>query len=190
MHSDSLQTAVIFAGGKSSRMGQDKALLPFADVSSMAEFQYRKLQPLFQAVYLSAKTDKFDFAAPVLLDHYPDSSPMVALASLFETLDTEAVLVLSVDMPMVQAADIERMRKHYRQLSQPDILIAQSPRGLEPLFGIYRRSILPHVHTLLRSDTHRIRTLLDRVETEVLSFENSDNFANLNTPEEYHAIHP
>ena len=190
MHSDSLQTAVIFAGGKSSRMGQDKALLPFADVASMAEFQYRKLQPLFQAVYLSAKTDKFDFGAPVLLDHYPDSSPMVALASLFETLDTEAALVLSVDMPMVQAADIERMREHYQQLSQPDILIAQSPRGLEPLFGIYRRSILPHVQTLLGSDIHRIRTLLDHVETETLSFDNSDNFANLNTPEEYHAIRP
>jgi len=187
MHSDLPQTAVIFAGGKSSRMGQDKALLPFADASSMAVFQYRKLQPLFQTVYLSAKTDKFDFTAPVLLDRYPDSSPMVALASIFETLDTEAVLILSVDMPMIQTEDIEKMRKHYQQCPQPDILIAQSPRGLEPLFGIYHRSILPHIQRLLQNDIHKIRTLISCVESKILSFENSDNFANLNTPAEYHA---
>ena len=183
-----LQTAVIFAGGKSSRMGQDKALLPFGDCSSMAAFQYRKLQPLFQNVYLSAKTDKFDFEAPVLLDRYSESSPMVALASIFEILDIEAALILSVDMPLIEVSEIEKMRTYYTQQSQPDILIAQSPRGAEPLFGIYRHTVLPHVQALLGKDIHKMGALFKRVQTKQLSFAESSHFANVNTPQEYQAI--
>ena len=190
MPNNPLQTAVIFAGGKSSRMGQDKALLPFGDSSSMAALQYRKLQPLFQHVYLGAKTDKFDFGAPVLLDRYPESSPMVALASLFETLDTEAAFILSVDMPLIEISDIERMRTYYYQQSQPDILIAQSPRGAEPLFGIYRSTILSQIQALLGQDIHKMGALLERVQTKRLSFSDSGHFANINTPQEYQATHP
>ena len=185
------QTAVIFAGGKSSRMGRDKALLPFGDASSMAAFQYNKLRSLFDTVYLSAKTDKFDFDAPLIIDRYPQSSPMVALASLFETLKVDAVLILSVDMLMIDGSDIKKMCEHYRKNQpKPDILIAQSPRGIEPLFGIYRSTILPSAQRLLAQDTHRMRALLEHVNTEVLTFEKDENFANINTPEEYRAIHP
>ena len=185
------QAAVIFAGGKSSRMGRDKALLPFGDASSMAAFQYDKLRSLFDTVYLSAKTDKFDFDAPLIIDRYPQSSPMVALASLFETLEVDAVLILSVDMLMIDDSDIEKMCEHYRKnQSNPDILIAQSPRGIEPLFGIYRSTILSSVQRLLAQDTHKMRALLECVKTEVLAFEKDENFANINTLKEYRAIHP
>ena len=185
------QTAVIFAGGKSSRMGRDKALLPFGDASSMAAFQYDKLRSLFDTVYLSAKTDKFDFDAPLIIDRYPQSSPMVALASLFEILEVDAVLILSVDMLMIDGSDIEKMCEHYRKKQpKPDILIAQSPRGIEPLFGIYRSTILPSAQRLLAQDTHRMRALLEHVNTEMLTFEKDENFANINTPEEYRVIHP
>ena len=59
--SDSI--AVILAGGKSSRMQQDKALLPFGEVNSLAEFQYRRLSKIFSKVYISSKYNKFDFNA-------------------------------------------------------------------------------------------------------------------------------
>jgi len=189
MQTDTIETAVLFAGGKSSRMGEDKALLPFGDCPSMAAFQYQKLKTLFPTVYISSKTDKFDFSAPLIIDRYPESSPMVALASLFETVDAQAVFVLSVDMPLLRTEEIERLCRHY-QTQQPDILIARSPRGLEPLCGVYHRSILPHIHALLAADTHRMRALLERVRTETLTFAQSNSFTNINTPEEYRAIHP
>ena len=191
MHNKSPQTAVIFAGGKSSRMGRDKALLPFGGASSMAAFQYNKLRSLFDTVYLSTKTEKFDFDVPLIIDRYPQSSPMVALASLFETLEVDAVLILSVDMLMIDGTDIERICEHYRKNQpKPDVLVAQSPRGVEPLFGIYRNTILSNVQRLLKQDIHRMRALFERVKTEVLTFEKHENFANINTPEEYHAICP
>ena len=54
-------SAVIFAGGKSSRMGEDKSLLPFGTYTTLAEYQHAKLSKLFYKVYLSAKKNKFIF---------------------------------------------------------------------------------------------------------------------------------
>ena len=46
---------IIFAGGKSSRMGEDKALLPFGGYPTLTQFQYIKLRKNFQNIYISAK---------------------------------------------------------------------------------------------------------------------------------------
>ena len=186
-----MDSAVIFAGGKSSRMGQDKALLPFGDYTSMAELQYRKLTTLFSHVYLSSKEEKFDFEAPILQDLYPQSSPMVALASVLEQIEAEALFVLSVDMPLITETQIRKLCETYDTAqSKPDILIAQSPRGIEPLCGIYNRSILPHVKQLLDQDTHRMQSLFERVTLQTLTFKEATPFANLNTPQEYQATRP
>ncbi|HGZ69822.1 MAG TPA: molybdenum cofactor guanylyltransferase, partial [Nitratifractor sp.] len=80
-----LANAVILAGGKSSRMGSDKALLPFGGYPTLAEYQYRRLSILFENVYISTKEDKFDFEAPLILDKEKSSSPLLAAASIFET---------------------------------------------------------------------------------------------------------
>ena len=80
-------TAVVFAGGKSSRMGHDKALLPFGGYDSLSQYQYEKLQKMFNTVYVSAKDDKFDFSPQLIEDKYEQSSPLVGLISIFETID-------------------------------------------------------------------------------------------------------
>jgi len=184
-------SAVIFAGGKSSRMGRDKALLPLGSHSSMAALQYHKLRQHFDRVYLSSKDAKFDFDAPLLLDHYPEHSPMVALASVLEQTEEEALFILSVDMPRVDTPVIQQLLHSYNtDREHPAILIAKSPRGIEPLCGIYRREVLPVVQTLLHQGEHRMRSLLQAVTTATVSFESLEAFVNLNTPQEYQAIHP
>ena len=61
---------VIFAGGKSSRMGEDKALLPFAEFNTLTEFQLTRLKKIFKTVYISCK-DKtlFEFDANFIEDY-------------------------------------------------------------------------------------------------------------------------
>ena len=55
---------VILAGGKSSRMGRDKALLPFRGFDSMTEYQIDKFKNHFKKIYISTKNrDKFHFKA-------------------------------------------------------------------------------------------------------------------------------
>jgi molybdopterin-guanine dinucleotide biosynthesis protein A len=52
MNSEKFRVCVIFAGGKSSRMGEDKSLLPFGTFSSLAEYQYNRLSNIFDIVYI------------------------------------------------------------------------------------------------------------------------------------------
>jgi len=174
--------AVLFAGGKSSRMGRDKALLPFAGYPSLSEYQYRRLSNLFEEVYISAKEDKFDFPAALIRDRYEESSPLVGIASLFETLEAEAVFILSVDAPFVDASVIDALMK---KSDGADAVIARSPGGKQPLCGIYKRSVLPAAQTHIAEDDHRIGNLLKRVRTRFADFEEDALFVNLNHPHEY-----
>jgi molybdopterin-guanine dinucleotide biosynthesis protein A len=175
--------AILFAGGKSSRMGEDKALLPFGGYPTLSEFQYQKLQQWFQEVHLLAKTDKFPFEASVILDCYQESSPLVGIVSIFETLqEVESLFILSIDAPFISQEVVERLLK---QSPHSDATIAQSPQGIQPLCGIYRRSILPLAKQYLLENRHRLGTLLKEAHTEFVPFEKEALFFNLNHPHEY-----
>ncbi|MBN2825612.1 MAG: molybdenum cofactor guanylyltransferase MobA [Campylobacterales bacterium] len=174
--------AIIFAGGKSSRMGEDKSLLPFGGFETMSAFQYNKLSKIFPKVYISAKVDKFDFDAPLLLDNYPQSSPLVGIVSIFEQIEANEVFILSVDAPFVDEGVISKL---FEQKGNYDALIAQSPSGTQPLCGIYRRSILPKAKEFLANDNHKLNFLLQGVKTLFVAFNEDEKFMNLNHPHEY-----
>jgi molybdopterin-guanine dinucleotide biosynthesis protein A len=176
-------TAIIFAGGKSSRMGKDKALLPFADCNTLSEFQYNKLTSLFDKVYISSKEDKFDFEATVITDRYAESSPLVGIISLFETLDVDELFILSVDAPFVDEKVIEVLLKHEDE--KFDAIIAKSPNGVQPLCGIYRRSILPLAQENRIKENHKLNDLLKKAHTQFVTFDDDAPFTNLNHPHEY-----
>lgn len=175
--------AVIFAGGKSSRMGKDKALLPFGKYSTLAEFQQVKLNTLFDKVYISAKENKFDFDCMVIEDNYTDNSPLVGLISVFETLGVEEVFILSVDAPFVNKETIQKLLSHNK--STLDVIVAQSPSGVQPLCGFYKKSILPLAYAQLEKGNHRLGDLLRLANTLFVKFDEDDFFTNLNHPEEY-----
>lgn len=175
--------AVIFAGGKSSRMGEDKALLSFGGFNSLAEYQYVRLSKIFDRVYISAKSNKFDFDVEVIEDCYEESSPLVGIVSVFESLDIAEIFVLSVDAPFVDRATIEKI--YGDALLSKDIIVASSPNGVEPLCGIYRRTILPKAKESLKQGNHRLQSLLGSVETQIVEFNREEIFMNLNYPKEY-----
>ncbi len=179
-------TAVIFAGGKSSRMGQDKALLPFGDFSTLSEYQYNRLSKIFKKVYISVKSNKFDFKADIIKDNYKTSSPLVALISIFENLDIDEVFILSVDAPFISKEIIERLYKEAD--SSNDIIVASSLNGIEPLCGIYRRDILDLAKEFLKKDNHRLNSLIKSSNYKIVKFNLTKEFINLNTQEDYNNL--
>ena len=176
-------TAVILAGGKSSRMQQDKALLPFGEAKSLSEFQYRRLSKIFSKVYISSKNNKFDFDVQVIEDRYENSSPLVALVSIFETLEkVEEIFLLSVDTPFVSEMVIDVL---YKNNCSVDVVVAQSDNGLEPLCAIYHRSCLVEAKRALEENKHRLHALLEKLEVKSVKIEDESLFMNLNYPSEY-----
>jgi len=179
-----LRTAVILAGGKSSRMKEDKTLLSFGNFSSLTEFQYQRLKPLFNRVYITSKAKKFHFQAPLLLDRDERFSPLVALASIWENIEIDEVFVLSVDTPFVSLSVIEKLY-HLASKSKADAIVSSSSRGLEPLCAIYRRSSYIAIKELLEEDSHKLHRLLDRLDIKEVFFKDEKLFMNLNYPSDY-----
>ncbi len=175
--------AVIFAGGKSSRMGEDKALLPFAGYNTLAEFQYSRLSKLFKHVTISAKENKFDFDCVVIEDIYEEHSPLVGIISIFKTLQIEEVFILSVDAPFVESDTIEKILNC--EENNADVIVAQSPSGVQPLCGLYKKSILPFAEQQLAKNNHRLGDLLRLAKTHYVQFDEDLPFTNLNHPKEY-----
>ena len=175
--------AVIFAGGKSSRMGKDKSLLPFGSYPTLTEFQQAKLYTMFDNVYISAKENKFDFECSVIEDKYTESSPLVGIISIFENLNVEEVFILSVDAPFVNKETIQKILEHDE--SSLDAIVAQSPNGVQPLCGLYKRSILPLAYLQLKKGHHRLGELLHLAKTLFVKFDEDIPFTNLKHPQEY-----
>jgi len=174
---------VIMAGGKSSRMQKDKALLPFKGYNSLAEYQYERFKPLFSKVYISAKENKFDFSVDIIYDNYEESSPLVSLVSIFETLNVHQVVILTVDAPFIDKELFNTLLN--RANPKSSVVVAESSNGLEPLCAIYRKDILPIAKEMLKENRHRLQTLLDRVNTQKLFFKDEKCFMNLNYPSDY-----
>ena len=174
--------AILFAGGKSSRMGRDKALLPFAGYKTLSEYQYARLSKIFKHVYISAKENKFNFQTQVITDKYTESSPLVGIVSVFETLDADEVFILSVDAPFVNQFVIDTLMKNR---GDADVIIARSENGKQPLCGIYTRAVLSFAQEHMHAEDHKIGNLLKKVHTKIVDFEDDSLFINMNHPHEY-----
>lgn len=178
-------SCVLFAGGKSSRMGEDKSLLPFGGYSTLTQFQYERLSKLFQEVRISTKTaGKFDFVADFILDpEEADFAPTAGFVSAFQSTDAERLMVLSVDTPFIDAAVFQSLID--ADSAELDAVIARTAAGSHPLCGIYHRSLLEEFERMLREGDHRLGKLLASRETRYIEFGDEAAFANLNHPHEY-----
>ena len=174
--------AVIFTGGKSSRMGQDKSLLPFSNHDTLVAYQYHRLKALFQTVYLSSKQQNYPFTNAVIPDLYEGYSPMVGLVSVLGTLNENECFILSVDAPFVGEKIIDPL---LACSCTGDAIIARNKGKVQPLCGIYRKSILPLAKEELQHDRHKMGQLLKNSNTCYVDFKEEGTFMNLNRPEEY-----
>jgi molybdopterin-guanine dinucleotide biosynthesis protein A len=179
---------VLFAGGKSSRMGKDKALLPFDNMESLAKYQYKRLEKIFERVYLSAKdADLFEhFDANVIEDEIGKDvyAPTSGFVNVFERLKTDnMIFVLSVDTPFVHQVIIDKLIGALDD--NYDAIIVRTPGGIHPLCGIYSRTLEKPLLKMLQEDDHKLGKLLKNAKVNYIDIADEDALLNMNTPEDY-----
>ena len=177
---------VIFAGGKSSRMGEDKSLLPFGDFPTLTQFQLHRLKKLFKNVYISCKdANKFNFDADFIVDIKTDNifAPTAGFVAIFEVLECEKFFALSVDAPFVDAKIINELI--LQDNIDSDATIAKTEFGIQPMCGIYHNSLQISFQKMLEKDTHKLGFLLKNSNTVFINFKDEKPFLNLNHPNEY-----
>tara|TARA_B100001063_G_scaffold10401_1_gene8127 strand:- start:24 stop:602 length:579 start_codon:yes stop_codon:yes gene_type:complete len=174
---------VILCGGKSSRMGEDKSLLPFDDKSTLTQYQFDRLKPYFKDIYISSKIDKFDFLDKnrLLLDESEVYSPIAAIDSILNKLDEEKVFIITVDTPLVS---IDSISKLISSSDNYDITVAKTIRT-HNLCGVFSKSIKNTTEKMLNDDFHKVGFLLQNNKTNIIQLPNDDEFINLNHKEDY-----
>ena len=137
-------TGVLLAGGKSHRMGQDKAILEFSG-KSMFDRALDLLESLFSSLLIAG--DRPDLARPgipALADIYPGS----ALGGLYTGLraaSTEWIFVAPCDMPYPDGRIIEALLDNR---SGVDAVVPKTAAGYEPVFALYHKNCLPQMENM------------------------------------------
>jgi molybdopterin-guanine dinucleotide biosynthesis protein A len=191
---------IILCGGKSSRMGSSKALLPFGDelmVQRVARILTEVVSPL---VIVAAEGQELPacLGDPLIVrDENRERGPLEGLRAGLKAIapSADAAYVTSVDVPLLLPAFVLRM---IDELGDHDVSVPVEEEGGKlfhhPLAGVYRTSVLPQIEQLLAEDRLRPVFLFDavktrRVPTESLRSVDSelDSLRNLNHPEDYQA---
>jgi len=195
-------SCLILAGGRSKRMGKDKALLPFPghEQITFVDHAATLLATVGREVVLVARdaTSALDYASltkvRIVTDQVPDQGPLMGLYSGLRAMHPAAThaLVVAVDMPFVQPTLLTYLLTHL----QPDaILMPVVQSAPQVLLAVYPRTILPIVEECLRQGQHDLRALLKVAPVsyiEEAQLRQVDpqlrSFVNVNTPEELQSI--
>jgi molybdopterin-guanine dinucleotide biosynthesis protein A len=197
----SAYTGIVLAGGSSSRLGQNKALVRVAG-RSLIERVIDVLNPLVSDVVLVTQSERpppggyqplntellAHLNLPIVADVYPGVGTLGGLHAGLNAIGSEYGLVVGCDMPFLNA---DLLRYMITQAQGYDVVMPRVGKYYEPLHALYARRCLPAIERSILAGQHRIRQSLadlgiryieepeiDRYDPEHLSF------FNVNTPEE------
>ena len=175
----------VLAGGKSSRMGQDKGLMRFGNLA-LVEYSILTLAGLVDKIYLvTASREYAQFDLPLVEDTLKDFGPAGGILTALEHTDSDLNIILSCDMPFVQKPLIQGLLD---QRDDASICIFRHEGFIEPLCGIYRKTAWQDWQTCVRAGTRKLEHILEKCDTKYVQYEGDyavDPFANLNTPETF-----
>jgi len=189
--------AIVLVGGKSSRMGRDKASLPFGKETLLARV-IKNLAPAVSEVIVVAQGDQIlpDLRTaidPELLkvvhDPVPDQGPLSALAVGMRAATSPLIFATACDMPFMKKAVIDRL---VAMLGEHDACVPIDGENVMTLCAVYRRDVVGYAEGLIDSGMLSLRDLVIGVNTKKidaarLSDVDPDNlsFFTCDTPERY-----
>lgn len=172
-------TGIVLCGGRSSRIGRDKALIEF-NGALLLERQIQTLRAAGADRIIVSGKPRPAVAAQYVPDEFPDRGPLGGLHAALKSVETGFCAVLAVDMPYVTPAVIQTL---IRAADAP-VTLARHASGIEPLCGIYRAELHKHIPPLITNRGVPVKVLCDISGFRTVFFSDDRIFVNLNTPEE------
>ena len=190
MDSSSLDVTVfILAGGKSTRMGTDKAFV-ILDGRTLLARALDLARSVTSDVRIVGHAAKFAPFAPVVEDIFPGCGPLGGIHAALRISSTDLNAILAVDVPFVPPALLQYLIKRSRDAAAT-VTVAQSGGRLQPLCAVYRREFADVAERALRTGRYKIDALFESAHTQVIAENELENagfsskiFRNLNTLEE------
>jgi molybdopterin-guanine dinucleotide biosynthesis protein A len=183
-------TVSIQAGGKSTRLPGDKALMPLAG-KPLIEHVLRKVESFGDEILITTnRPENYSYlGVRLVMDTNPGAGTLAGLQTAIQAASGDTVLVVACDMPFVQLDILAHM---VSLASGADVVVPRHGEFYEPMQAVYARSCLPAIENALKAGEKRVVSFFPEVrvrtvEDEVLKTLDPDglSFFNLNTPEDF-----
>ncbi|MEZ9864684.1 molybdenum cofactor guanylyltransferase MobA [Vibrio breoganii] len=177
---------VVLAGGQATRMqGQDKGLVELND-KPLIEYVLEVLKSHSDSVYINANRsqERYQEYAPVFADQYQGFvGPMGGIHAGLTHVDSEWVGFVPCDCPQISPTLIQRMQQEINE--EDEILVAHDGDFIQPVFTVFRRSVLERLQQFLDDGERKIILFYDRCNTRQIDFSDiKESFVNLNSKQE------
>jgi molybdopterin-guanine dinucleotide biosynthesis protein A len=145
MHTD--LTGVVLAGGKSTRMGVNKAFLSFGN-TTVIESIVAMMRRSFPEVLLSTNTPEEyrHLGLSIIPDHLDHAGPLAGIHAGLSAATTEKIFVISCDMPLMTSDIIDFI---VRYPTTKPITVARADGFVQQLCGVYSKSVLPKAEEII-----------------------------------------
>jgi molybdopterin-guanine dinucleotide biosynthesis protein A len=182
-------TGWILAGGKSSRMGCDKALLDFAG-RPLLRHALELASSVIVDVRILGDPAKYAAFGAVIADVYSERGPLAGIHAALANSGTDLNLILATDLPFLEP----RFLRYLIAAAQATDALVTVPRigsYFEPLCAVYRKRFGELVEAALSKDQNKVDALFADVSTRIITEEeiiktgfDSAMFRNLNSPDD------
>lgn len=187
-------TAFILAGGKSSRMGTDKAFVDYEGCTLLAR-SLSLARSVSSDVRVVGSREKFAAFTPVVEDVFRDRGPLGGIHAGLRASPTELNLFLAVDTPFLSEEFLRYLMNQAVDAPLATVVVPRTAGCWQPLCAIYRREFASAAESALRAGRNKIDRLFAEVRTRVIEEQELEAagfspalFRNLNTPEELEEV--
>ena len=187
-------SAIILAGGESKRMGQKKSTL-LLQGKTFIEIIIDKLIDIgISEILISGyeyNLEKYMDTGCVLKtvkDIYKKKGPLAGIHAGLEAAAHNSVLIVTEDAPLVPIDFMKQLMQEHEE-NDSSITVTRSGDRLQPLLGIYDKSLISECDDILQGDKTTVRALIDRVGCDEETFDGDEILIRgCNTPEEYELL--
>lgn len=181
----------VLAGGKSSRMGQDKGLM-IVNNKPMIKHLLDELNKLEFPVKIIANSKDYNiFGFETISDIIAEKGPMGGLYTALQNTKADYVFLIGCDMPFISHTVINRLTE---QVDGSDVTVAIERDKINPLFAVYKCSIINEVEKLIVNNTLKMNGLIMSLNHKLVSIDEyvllqPNLFLNMNTLNDIINIH-
>lgn len=189
-------TGIVLTGGKSSRMGRNKAFLEF-EGQPLIERSLQVLHSVFSEVIISTNTPElyYSYEEKTVQDIYVDQGPLGGLHACLKAAQYDYSFFVACDMPFL---NVEVIRYLAQLVGRESVLVPEVDGGLHPLHAFYHKNCLPIIEKKLEAKRLKLVDLFEDCsvryvhEDELKKFPAIEQvFRNINTPQEWtELLHP
>ena len=180
---------LLLAGGRSSRMGTDKADLLYGGKTFLAHMLSKahalKIEKCFISGYPTLRSN-----VRSVPDQFPDRGPLGGIHAGMKAMDTPYCLVLPIDAPLLPIGVLESLLRAHRESTEKDkVLIWEHGDRKEPLIAIYPTAMAEMIGELICDRPVPVFRALDRIGYDCCLIEIDEaEIINVNTPELYEKL--